>query len=142
MCIQDVGERFVNTDVLQGPDDDVAVGAALDGIGEQTQRGGRCRGEEGEFTGVARAVGDARRSPRRPSSTCPRSAGLTKVLGTGLAEGLDELDVDLQLVAGALLLVALPAGGAALLALGGRSRLRPTFFRMRQTPDELTLTSW
>jgi hypothetical protein len=38
----------------------------------------------------------------------------------GLPEGFDELHVHLQLVAGALFLVALPPGDGALVALGGR----------------------
>ncbi len=74
-----------------------------------------------------------------PSAVIDR--GVLVVLLAHALDGLDELDVDLNGVAWALLLVALPALDVALVALRRRQSLRLARLRMRQTPDGLTATS-
>jgi hypothetical protein len=54
---------------------------------------------------------------------------------------LDELHVDLQLVAGTLLLLPLPAQRPALVPLGGRQPFNPGRFKIRHTPDVEIVTS-
>jgi hypothetical protein len=49
---------------------------------------------------------------------------------------------DLQLVAGALLLVALPAHRPALVALGGRQPVQAEPFQDPPHPETLIMTSW
>jgi hypothetical protein len=59
-----------------------------------------------------------------------------------LTQRFAELDVDPQLVAGALLLVALPAQAVSSVALGGGQPVHPEPLQDPLSPEVLIVTSW
>ena len=96
--------------------------------------------DRGELVVLAPPPRSSRGTGRAAGSGAGRAAG--GGAGCGGGQRFDELDVDLDPVAGLLFFVALPLAVAPLVALRGGQPVETRRLRMRQTPDLLTATSW
>lgn len=65
---------------------------------------------------------------------------LVEPFASSSRDGFEKLDVDLDPVAGQLLLITLPAPVVPLMALGGRQSAMPRRCRMSQTPEVLMVS--